>query len=273
MTGRKQTTLSDGSRLEVLFSPQDRPITSRVRTVLQNADKTIDIAVFFLTHKGIAEDLVAARQRGVNVRVILDATAATNGYSKHTVLRAAGISLKVEDWGGKMHAKSAIVDGETVIVGSMNWTSAGESGNDENTLILTGTSHGKTYQAWFDRLWDRIPDRWLQGRPDPEGPDSRGSCQDGSDNDFDRLKDAQDPGCNEDPPELLGLPPVYVRKKAPGNGLIKGVVGPSGARVYVTPSMRAYGGATVDETLGEQWFCSEQDARAAGFQLFEPVTR
>jgi hypothetical protein len=203
----------------------------------------------------------------------MDATAATNGYSKHTLLRAAGVPLKVEDWGGKMHAKSAIVDGETVIVGSMNWTGAGEGGNDENTLVFKSVSHGRAYQAWFDRLWDRIPDRWLTERPDPEGPESGGACQDGSDNDFDRLADASDPGCGAEPPALLPLPPVFLRPKAPGNGLIKGVLGPSGAQVYVTPTMREYDGATVDTQLGERWFCSEQAARAAGFQLFEATTR
>jgi len=272
-TGRKQTTLLDGTEVEILFSPQDRPITSRVRPLLQNAERSIDVAVFFLTHKGITEDLVAAKQRGVKVRIIMDATAATNGYSKHTLLRAAGVPLKVEDWGGKMHAKSAIVDGETVIVGSMNWTGAGESGNDENTLVFKSAAHGRAYQVWFDRLWERIPDRWLNERPDPEGPDSGGSCQDGSDNDFDRLSDASDPGCGAEPPALLPLPPVFLRPKAPGNGLIKGVLGPSGTQVYVTPTMREYDGATVDTQLGERWFCSEQDARAAGFQLFEAITR
>ena len=102
--------------------------------LIKDAKKSIDVSIFFLTHKNISKELVAAKNRGVDVRVIIDATSASNGYSKHQYLRDIGISLKVEQWGGKMHMKSAIIDGKHLILGSMNWTSAGESKNDENTL-------------------------------------------------------------------------------------------------------------------------------------------
>ncbi|MFT5460237.1 MAG: phosphatidylserine/phosphatidylglycerophosphate/cardiolipin synthase-like enzyme, partial [Myxococcota bacterium] len=81
--GVKRATLAPGVDVEVMFSPQDKPITTGVRPLLQQATEQIDIAVFFLTHKGITEDLILAHKRGVKVRVIMDATAATNGYAKH----------------------------------------------------------------------------------------------------------------------------------------------------------------------------------------------
>ena len=65
---------------------------------------------FFLTHNNISRELVKAHKRGVKIRVILDATAATNGYSKHNYLREHGIPVKVESWGGKMHMKAAVFD-------------------------------------------------------------------------------------------------------------------------------------------------------------------
>ena len=208
------TQLDDGTRVTGWFSPQDKPMTRAVVPLLAKAEKNIDIAVFFLTHKGVAKELIAAKERGVKVRVILDATAAGNGYTKHEVLRAAGIPVKIENWGGKMHAKSAVIDGDTVITGSMNWTSAGEGGNDENTLIFQGNAKmAAQYQAWFDALWASIPDKWLKGRPDPEGRDSTTACTDGSDNDFDHLADDEDPGCGTSPPPLPDLPPVHVVSK------------------------------------------------------------
>jgi len=140
------------------------------------------------------------------VRVTRPATAAKNGFTKHEILRAGGIEVKVEDWGGKMHAKSAVIDGEYLITGSMNWTSAGENGNDENTIIIRSKRHAAQYAAWFDTLWKRIDERWLTGRPDPESADSGTACTDGSDNDFDHLADAEDPGCSKRPPPLPRLP-------------------------------------------------------------------
>jgi len=201
-----RTRLSDDVHVQVLFSPQHKPISKAVRPLIQSARESIDIGVFFLTHKHLAQDLLTAHARGVKVRVIIDATAAKNGYTKHEVLRAAGIPVKIEDWGGKMHAKSAVVDGEYVITGSMNWTSAGENGNDENTVIIRSRAHAQQYRTWFDKLWGDIDDRWLTGRPDPESRDSGFACQDGSDNDFDKKRDKDDPGCSASPPALPDLP-------------------------------------------------------------------
>jgi phosphatidylserine/phosphatidylglycerophosphate/cardiolipin synthase-like enzyme len=186
--------------LEVQFSPQHHPIERAVLPAIRAATRSIDVAVFFLTHTGIAQALIDAAQRGVKVRVLLDATGAANEYSKHPVLRAAGIPVKVEDLGGKMHAKSAVIDGEVVIAGSMNWTGAGDEDNDENTLILRSHRLASEYQAWFDRLWAEIPDRWLTARPDPESRDSGTACSDGVDNDFDGKVDREDPGCGPAPP-------------------------------------------------------------------------
>ncbi len=199
-------TLSDGTGVAAYFSPQDRPMSNVVRPLLQKATTSVDVAVFFLTHKGATADLIAAHRRGVKVRAILDATAAGNGYTKHEALRLAGIPVKVENWGGKMHAKSAVIDGKILVTGSMNWTSAGEGGNDENTLILRSEALGTQYQQWFDTLWASIDDKWLEGRPAPESRDSGTACTDGVDNDFDHKADDEDPSCGEDPPALPPLP-------------------------------------------------------------------
>jgi phosphatidylserine/phosphatidylglycerophosphate/cardiolipin synthase-like enzyme len=204
--GQKKVKLSN-AELEVYFSPQESPISSRLRPVIRGAKDRIDIAVFFLTHKHIVADLIDAYRRGVRVRVILDATGAKNGYTKHELLRAAGIAVKVENWGGKMHMKSAVIDGETVITGSMNWTSSGDTKNDENTIIVHSPELAKQYEAFFETIWNGIPDQWLSANPDPESQDSTTACSDRVDNDFDHDADTEDPGCGETPPPLPALPP------------------------------------------------------------------
>lgn len=263
---RKRVRIDQDTELQVLFSPQDEPMKRAVRPLLQGAKEQIDIAVFFLTHKGVAADLIAAHQRGVKVRVILDATAAKNGYSKHEILRSAGIPLKIETWGGKMHMKSAIIDHEHVIVGSMNWTSAGTRSNDENTIILHSRKLGRVYDVAFDKLWEAIDDRWLAGRPDPESMDSPQACRDNVDNDYDHLPDGKDPGCGDNPPPMPALPPHRIVPKAEGHGLVKGIVAEDGSRVFYTPKHRAYDGIIIDPGAGGRWFCSEGDAWDAKYR-------
>jgi phosphatidylserine/phosphatidylglycerophosphate/cardiolipin synthase-like enzyme len=256
-----------GTAVTGLFSPTDRPITRHLRPLLQGARESIDVAVFFLTHKHLTADLIAAHRRGVRVRVLLDATAAKNGYSKHELLRAAGIPVKVEDWGGKMHAKAAAIDGTVLVTGSMNWTSAGEGGNDENTLLLHDPVLARQYARWFDALWADVDDRWLTDRPDPESLASGTSCTDGVDNDFDHRADGVDPGCRSDPPALPALPPYRIVARTDGHDLIKGAT-VAGRRVWMGPRHPDYA-----RTATDHWFCSRYDAEDAGYRRARGVSR
>ena len=186
------------------FSPQDDAMLTVVVEAIAQAKDTINASVFFLTDKRVTAELIAAHRRGVNVRIIIDATAAQNGYSKHEILRLAGLPVKVETWGGKMHMKSVSIDHERVIVGSMNWTGAGSKTNDENTLLIDSKRLALQHDAFFERLWGSISPEW-QGygkNPLPESMDSPDACRDTIDNDFDGLVDDNDPGCRGEGTDL-----------------------------------------------------------------------
>ena len=188
-----------GTEAEVWFSPQDEAIWNGLQPLIASAQRRIDLTMFYLTHKDAAEALIAAHKRGVDVRVIIDATSAGSRYTKHEWLREAGIPVKVENWGGKMHMKAAAVDGRAVVVGSMNWSFSGAVKNDENTLILHSPGLAVEFESVFDRLWDSIPQKWsrTEAKPDPESPESSPACTDGIDNDFDKLVDDKDPSCKD----------------------------------------------------------------------------
>lgn len=187
--------LPGGGTVQVLFSPQEN-IENTLYAMISAARSQINVATFYLTNKRITQALIKARERGVAVRVILDATAAQNEYSKHLILRQAGIPLKVENWGGKMHAKAASFDGQRLLMGSMNWTSAGMQRNDENSLIFEDTPQlVQGYDRDYDQVWTSIPDIWLTRDPRPEGLESSSACSDSVDNDFDNRIDDSDPDC------------------------------------------------------------------------------
>lgn len=204
-------------KLTTWFSPQDQSLRYGVRALIAKAESHINVAVFFFTAKNLTADLIAAHKRGVDVRVIIDATSAKNEYTKHEILRKAGIPVKVENWGGKMHMKAASIDGRNLILGSMNWTSAGEWSNDENTLLLNSPRLTQQFDTYFEKIWQTIPQAWqrIGARPDPESHDSGTSCDDGVDNDFDNLADSEDPGCGRSfTPPLPPLPPERIISSA-----------------------------------------------------------
>lgn len=152
--------------------------------------------MFLISSYPISEELIKAKARGVDVRLIIEANHAHQKYSRHKKLREANIPIKVENWGGKMHAKLAVIDDKTIIVGSTNWTKSGFKYNDENLVIYNNISYwAKFLKNEFLLSWASIPDKWLLSEPDAEGLDSPNSCSDGLDNDYNGLIDDQDHKC------------------------------------------------------------------------------
>jgi len=183
------------STISIFFSPKSNTYEEGIKELVQNAKKYIYIPIFYLTHEDLAVQLIKAHKRGVEIKIILDATAARNNYSKHKLLRQEGIKVKVENFGGKMHAKSMIVDDRFIVSGSMNFTKAGNSKNDENTLIIQNEKLAKEYRVYFMTLWRQIPSKYLHVDPNPESLESGKSYKDGIDNDFDGRKDDEDEAC------------------------------------------------------------------------------
>ncbi len=191
----KNKVVLNGTEIHAYFSPQDKAITNAVLPLIRQSKRYIYIPTFVITEKRTVEELIKAKQRGVDVRMIIDALSASNKHSKHQVLRDGGVWVKAENYAGKMHSKSMIVDDEYTIVGSMNFSSSGEKRNDENLLVIRDSATAKFYKENFLHQWNRIDDKWLKFTPRAEGKDSIGSCSDGIDNNYDGLTDLQDSAC------------------------------------------------------------------------------
>ena len=151
--------------------------------------------MFYFTNKNILEELVKAKNRGVDVKVIVDASFAKD-FSKYiNIMRENEIPVKVENWAGKMHCKLAVIDDNVTLTGSLNWTNSAVNFNDENFLKIQNPRIAKETIKYFYTLWKSIPDKWLYAIPDAEGVDSKYSCKDGIDNDHNGLTDKNDPKC------------------------------------------------------------------------------
>ena len=84
--------------------------------VINSANKQLDIAIYSLTKKDIVNAIVAAKNRGVAVRLITDKQEASNKSQAQelTALSKAGISIKINTHKGLMHLKVTIADNNTV---------------------------------------------------------------------------------------------------------------------------------------------------------------
>ena len=191
------TNNNKSENIQIYFSPQDNAIYNGVLPLIKNAKKYIYISAFIITEKHLTEELINAKKRGVDVKIIVDALNASNQHSKHSILRSSGILVKAENSAGKMHSKSIISDDEYLIIGSMNFSKSGNSKNDENMIVLKNKKAAEFYKNFFLYQWNKIPDKWLKYTPRAEGIDSIGSCTDGIDNNYDGFTDLADTACKQ----------------------------------------------------------------------------
>ena len=173
----------------------DSAIEKTIVPLIDNAKHYIYMSVFLITDKRLAAALINAKNRGVEIKVIVDATNAKAKYSKHRLLRQHGIKVKTENYAGKLHSKSMIIDDTYTVIGSMNFSGSGEKKNDENLIVVKNSELAKHYKKFFEYLWVKIPDFWLTHDVSAESIYSIGSCSDGIDNDYDGLIDSADEGC------------------------------------------------------------------------------
>ena len=70
------------------------------------------------------------------MQVILDKSQRTERYSSATFLADEGIPTYIDPFHKIAHNKVMIIDGQTVITGSFNFTKSAETGNAENVLLI-----------------------------------------------------------------------------------------------------------------------------------------
>jgi phosphatidylserine/phosphatidylglycerophosphate/cardiolipin synthase-like enzyme len=106
--------------------------------------------VYSFTSPLIAKALLNAHRRGVKVDVVLDQSLRTEKYTSATFLANSGIPTYLDDKHAIADNRVMIIDQETVITGSFNFTKAAENKNAENLLIIKDKKPAKEYlENWY----------------------------------------------------------------------------------------------------------------------------
>jgi len=149
-------------RWAVYFSPQGG-CTEAIVTAVGQARRSLHIEAYTFTSHPILKAVIAAQTRGVEVAVILDAGAAEEQYSVLRSLVADRVPTWIDAAYHIAHNKIMIIDGETVITGSFNFTRSAEEYNAENLLVIQDQALAARYEANFQehlrhsRRWGSTP--------------------------------------------------------------------------------------------------------------------
>lgn len=135
------------------FSPNGGT-TDQLVSLISLSQKTIDIAMFAFTSKPVAQALVQAAHRGVEVRFLQDRSEAP--YSQDKTLLGAGIPVRILSGisgKGVMHDKVGIFDGEMVETGSFNYSGNAQANNFENAVYDAAPATVSAFEGEFNALF------------------------------------------------------------------------------------------------------------------------
>ncbi len=133
----RPTPAASEDGIAVYFSPRGG-CTEAIVHAIGNAQTTVLVQAYSFTSAPIAKALLDAHNREVFVHVILDSGQRTARYSSATFFRNQGIPVLIDSEHAIAHNKVMVIDGETIITGSFNFSKAAEERNTENLLIITG---------------------------------------------------------------------------------------------------------------------------------------
>lgn len=134
-------------------------IAGRLVEKINAAQSSIHIASFEFDLTPVAEALLAAKQRGVDVRWVTDDEHGLEadeepGHGQFAMLQDGGIEVRSDDRSALMHNKFWIFDGQMVWTGSTNITENGIFKQDNNVIVIQSPALAAIYEREFQEMWD-----------------------------------------------------------------------------------------------------------------------
>ncbi len=130
------------------------PFLLDMLTDIANARQSIDLATFEYTLQPVAEALVAAHQRGVQVRLALDRESLEDPVDAKFagIIEEGGIPISWEETTAFLHSKFIIIDNRIVWTGSWNVTINDTYRNNNNLLRITIPAIVENYRVEFAEM-------------------------------------------------------------------------------------------------------------------------
>ncbi|MBA2539047.1 MAG: hypothetical protein H0V17_05380 [Deltaproteobacteria bacterium] len=154
---RDPTAAGTCSNAEATFAPSSAPI-KMIEEELRRSTKSIDVLMHHLVFDDLVKELAKAAERGVRVRVIVNATdRAEHAGAAWDRLFKAGGTIRYKQTAPElfqlMHHKLAIIDDRIVVNGSGNWSGSAFFKNFENFVRYRDPRIARPYRELYARLW------------------------------------------------------------------------------------------------------------------------
>jgi cardiolipin synthase A/B len=131
------------------------------------ARKSLRVKMFLFSDPSLMKAVIAARKRGVDVRVMLNPTRRSGeADNKTTKKRLEAADIEVRDSNPAFdvtHEKSMIVDDKTAFVKSLNWVTKNLTETRDYAIVTTRAKEVREVMECFEADWKRGPFRGDDG--------------------------------------------------------------------------------------------------------------
>jgi phosphatidylserine/phosphatidylglycerophosphate/cardiolipin synthase-like enzyme len=143
----------NGELLQVYFSPEDGTAAHLV-DLIGAAQESIYFLAYSFTSDEIALAMIERAQAGVTVSGVFEASQfRSNTGTEFEHLLSAGADVRLDGNPRNMHHKIIVLDEQTVVTGSYNFSASAENRNDENTLVIHSPEIAAQFMSEFRRVF------------------------------------------------------------------------------------------------------------------------
>lgn len=147
-----QQVTVNGTPVQVLFAPEDK-VSSKLLPLINNAKSSIRFMAFSFTHEQLGAAMLSRAKAGVDVQGIFETNGSETQYSELPKFYCAGMPVRQDSNPSAFHHKVIVIDNNTVITGSYNFSNNADRRNDENVVILNNGEIAKEYLSEFNTRW------------------------------------------------------------------------------------------------------------------------
>lgn len=139
-----------------------------VRALIASAQDKVRIVMFFMRYEDekkyptdtLFDELKSAKERGVDIKVILDKDAEGEVFGSRVINKeaydffsSAGIEVTYDFDEQLTHTKMVLVDGTHTVIGSHNWTAGSFYAYDDKSIYIDSKDMAVKTGEYFDDLW------------------------------------------------------------------------------------------------------------------------
>ena len=144
---------TETGRIAIYFGPED-DLAAALVDALAGAQNSIRFMAFSFTLDDLGEALLRQAAAGVTVQGVFERVGSESVWSELGPLYCAGLEMRQDGNPFLLHHKVFIIDDETVVTGSANFSANGTESNDENLLVIEDPALAAAYAAEFARRRD-----------------------------------------------------------------------------------------------------------------------